>query len=64
MKMPYGLTMFLEKIVEKELDVLQRLKDNLEWFYSNYKYFKKYHIHQFVAVKDKRFLDKILNLRG
>jgi hypothetical protein len=62
MKMLYGLTMFLEKIVEKELDVLQKLKDNLDWFYSHYKYLKKYHIHQFVAVKDKRFLDKDIEL--
>ncbi len=50
--------MYLEKIVDRELDKLQKLQDNLEWFNSNYKFFKKYHKHQFIAVKDKRFLDK------
>ncbi len=50
--------MYLEKTVDRELDKLQKLQDNLEWFNSNYKFFKKYHKHQFIAVKDKRFLDK------
>lgn len=50
--------MSLKKIVDRELDKLQKLQDNLDWFNSNYKFFKKYHKHQFIAVKDKRFLDK------
>ena len=50
--------MYLENIVDRELDKLQKLQDNLEWFNSNYNFFKKYYIHQFIAVKDKRFLDK------
>jgi hypothetical protein len=54
--------MILEKLVDRELDKLERLKDNLDWFYSNYKYFKKYHKYQYVAIKDKRFLDKDFEL--
>ncbi len=56
--MLYEFAMSLEKIVDRELDNLQKLKDNLDWFNANYNFFKKYHKHQFVAVKDKRFLDK------
>jgi hypothetical protein len=58
MKILYKSTMSLKKIVNRELDKLQKLQDNLDWFNLNYKFFKKYHKHQFIAVKDKRFLDK------
>ncbi len=62
MKILYEFIMILEKIVDRELDILQKLKDNLDWFNSNYKFFKKYHKHQFIAVKDERFLDKDFRL--
>jgi hypothetical protein len=62
MKMMDKFTMFIENIVDIELDKLQKLQNNLEWFNSHYKFFKKYHKHQFIAVKDKRFLDKDLRL--
>ena len=62
MEMLYGLTMLLEKIVEKELDVLQRIKDNLDWFYSNYKYFKKYQYINLLQLKTKGFWIRMLNL--
>ncbi len=56
--------MQIEKIY-KNSDIkneLERLKDNLDWFNSNYEYFKKYHKNQYVAIKDKRFLDKDIEL--
>lgn len=42
---------------ERELDRLQRLRDNFIWFYSNYDHLKKYYKNQFVAVKDKKQID-------
>src|SRR5215218_3894384 len=36
---------------------LKKLMYNLEWLYKNYKHFEKYHKNQFVAIKDKSFLD-------
>ncbi len=54
--------MSLDIISDRELVKLQKLKENLDWFNSNYKLFKKYHKHEFVAVKDKRFLDKDIRL--
>ena len=57
----------LKKVSKKfdrnnELERLERLKDNLDWFNSNYEYFNKYHKNQYVAIKDKRFLDKDIEL--
>lgn len=54
--------MSLEETVDNELFKLQKLKDNLDWFYSNDKYFKKYTNNQFVAIKDRAFLDKDFEL--
>lgn len=45
-----------------ELEKLERLNDNLDWFYSHCEYFKKYHKNQYVAIKDKRLLDKDTDL--
>lgn len=45
-----------------ESEKLERLNDNLDWFYSNCEHFKKYHKNQYVAIKDKRLLDKDTDL--
>lgn len=42
---------------DRELDRLQRLRDNFIWFYSNYDHLKKDYKNQFVAVKDKKQID-------
>jgi hypothetical protein len=41
---------------------LVRLKDNLEWLDKNHKHFEKHHKNKFVAIKDKSFLDKDMEL--
>ena len=45
------------------MEKLEILKDNLNCLYKNYKYFKKYHTNQFVAIKDIIFLDKEVKRR-
>ncbi len=52
----------LESLMNKDLDSLQKIKDNFDWFYLNYTNFKKYYKNQYVAVKDKKFLDNDANL--
>ena len=49
---------FKNSDITSELEKLERLNDNLDWFYSHCEYFKKYHKNQYVAIKDKRLLDK------
>ncbi len=55
--------MSLQTVKETVIEKLERLKDNLDWFYKNYNYFEKYHKNQFVAIKDKIFLDKEVKRR-
>ena len=62
--MPYRFTMPLEIAKGKYMEKLERLKDNLDWFNENHKHFKKYYMNQFVAIKDKSFLDKDTELEG
>lgn len=50
------------EIPDRDREKLQRLKENLEWFESNYKRFEKDFKNQYVAVKDKRFLDNDISL--
>ncbi len=40
----------------------EKLRDNFEWFYSNYDGLKKEFSNQFVAVKDKSQIDSDCNL--
>jgi hypothetical protein len=47
-----------QTVKETDEEKLEILKFNLEWLYKNYEYFEKYHKNQFVAIKDKSFLDK------
>src|SRR5215207_11600842 len=56
--MPYRFSNPLQIDKETYMGKLERLKDNLDWFNENYKHFKKYYRNHFVAIKDKRFLDK------
>ena len=62
--MPYRFTMPLQIDKETYVKKLERLKDNLDWLNENYAYFKKYYRNQFVAIKDKSFLDKDTELEG
>jgi len=55
--------MSLQTVKETVIEKLGRLKDSLGWFYKNYKCFEKYHKNQFVAIKDKIFLDKEIKRR-
>ncbi len=45
------------ELLTKDLDELERLKDNFDWFYSNYIHLKKYYKNQYVAVENKKYLD-------
>lgn len=40
----------------------EKLRDNFEWFYSNYDGLKRYYSNQYVAVKDKSQIDNDCNL--
>jgi hypothetical protein len=40
----------------------EKLKDNFEWFYSNYDGLKRDYVNQYVAVKDKSQIDNDCNL--
>ena len=40
----------------------EKLKDNFEWFYSNYDRLKRKFGNQYIAVKDKNQIDNDYNL--
>ena len=40
-----------------DVDKVEKIKDRLEWFYSNYEYFKSYYLYKHVAIKDKKVID-------
>ncbi len=42
---------------EEEFVKFEKLKDNFEWFYSNYEQIKKGFCNQYIAVKDKCQID-------
>jgi len=52
----------LQTVEETDVEKLKKLMYNLEWLYKNYDYFEKYHKNQFVAIKDKSFLDNDIEL--
>jgi hypothetical protein len=41
---------------------IEKIKDGLEWFYSNYESFKKYYPGKHVAIKNKIVIDCDTNL--
>lgn len=40
----------------------EKLKDNFDWFYSNYEELKRDYNNQYVAVKEKRQIDSDYDL--
>jgi hypothetical protein len=40
----------------------EKLKDNFDWFYSNYNELKREYNSQYVAVKEKRHIDNDYDL--
>ncbi|HYF98502.1 MAG TPA: DUF5678 domain-containing protein [Candidatus Saccharimonadales bacterium] len=48
----------------KDVDIVKivKIRDSLEWFYSNYEYFKKYYPGKHVAIKDQIVMDCDKNL--
>ncbi len=51
-------------ISTKDPDIakFERLKDNFSWFYSNYDRIKKDFPNQYVAVKDRKYIDNDVDL--
>lgn len=49
--------MNLEFVIRNDLDKLEKIKDNLKWFYSNYQHFKKYYSCKHLAIKDRKVID-------
>ncbi len=49
-------------IINMDIDNLQKLKDNFDWFYSNYNLLKRDYENQYIAVKDREFLDNDTDL--
>ena len=54
--------MNLEFVKDLDLDDVNKIKDRLEWFYSNYEYFKKYYVGKHVAIRDQKVIDCDKNL--
>ena len=48
----------LQMVNDTDMEKLEKLKDNLDWFNENHNHFEKNYKNQFVAIKDKSFLDK------
>jgi hypothetical protein len=48
----------LDDIAKSDLDKLERLADNFEWIHSQYDNLKENCDNQYVAIKDKRIVDK------
>lgn len=42
---------------DRDFVKFEKLKDNFDWFYSNYKELKRDYNNQYVAVKEKRQID-------
>ena len=40
----------------------EKLKDNFDWFYSNYKELRRDYNDQYVAIKDRKQIDSDFNL--
>ena len=50
-------------ITESDRDFVkyEKLKDNFDWFYSNYEELRRYYNDQYVAIKDRKQLDSDFN---
>jgi len=47
---------------DKDFVKYEKMRDNFNWFYSNYEELKRDFNDQYVAVKDKRQIDNDYNL--
>ena len=47
---------------DRDFVKFEKLKDNFDWFYSNYKELKRDYNNQYVAVKEKRQIDSDYDL--
>ena len=54
--------MNLEFVKDMDLDKIEKIKDRLLWFCSNYEYLRKYYPSKHVAIKDERVIDCDKNL--
>ena len=53
--------MNLEFVKDMDLDKIEKIRQ-IDWFYSNYEYLRKYYPHKHVAVQDQRVIDCDKNL--
>ena len=47
----------LDDFAKSDLDKLERLADNFEWFHSHHEILREEYESQYVAIKDKKLLD-------
>jgi hypothetical protein len=52
----------LDDFAESDLDRLERLAENFEWIHKQHDLLKEKYDNQYVAIKDKRIVDKDINL--
>jgi hypothetical protein len=59
MKVDIGFTMQdLDDFAKSDLDKLERLANNFEWIHNQYDNLKEKYDNQYIAIKDKRIVDK------
>ena len=47
---------------DRDFAKYEKLKDNFDWFYSNYEGLKRNYNDQYVAIKDRKQIDSDFNL--
>ena len=52
----------LDDFAKSELDKLERLPDNFKWIHNQYNNLKEKYNNQYVAIKNRKILDKDTNL--
>ena len=52
----------LDEFAKSDLDKLERLAKNFEWFYSHHKILKEEYESQYVAIKDRKLLNNDYDL--
>ena len=52
----------LDDFAKSDLDKLERLAENFEWIHKQHDQLKEKYDNQYVAIKDKRIVDKDTNL--
>lgn len=51
----------LDDFAKSDLDKLDRLADNFKWIHKQYDNLKKKYDNHYIAIKDKKILDKDTN---